>query len=1076
MKRILFSCVFLLALLCTITLHAQKISLNLKKATLTKVLNEVTKQTGYVFIYDQNEIGKSKIDIQLKDATLQEVFAYCEKFYHITYKIIGKNVVIKRKIEEGEFKLNGTISTENNTELQDVSIYMPRLQKFVFSDADGNFSISDVKIGDSITLALVGYNELSEVVDNSKMLFFLTKKSNDLEDVQVLAYGQTTNRRLNTGSSVKVTAKELERTATLDPVQALQGRVPGLVITPNSGLAGANSNITLRGVNSTSQASGVNSYNSTNTPLFIVDGIPFNNNSLTQLGNSSQYGYQESPFKSIDPNNIESIEVLKDADATAIYGARGANGVILITTKKGRKDGLNFNLNIGTTMQHIPKYVKMLNTTQYLELRRQAYANDLADGNVFEPMDATNSPDVLAWDTTINHNWAKEYFNKWAHLNTVDFSVNGGNAYNSFSASASYNNQTTIYNSHSGIDRGSFMLTGNHSSKDGKFSINAMLSYSVDRNRVIPMSLDNFINLPPDFSLYNSDGSINWALGGSSGNPIAAQMNTMRNHTKSFNSSFNLSYEILQGLSFKLNAGYNWMYLNEFGQNPIASQDPSNGTMLGSSQKSFSKNYTLNVEPQLNYEKYLGKNHFSVLLGGTYMKTSTLVNGESAIGFTSDKDLNDYSKAQAINYTYQEGTYKFLSGFARVGYDYDSKYVINLTGRRDGSSRFGPGKQYGDFGSIGAAWNFSDEKFFEWMKPAISFAKLRGSYGITGSDQIGDYQYYVNYDFVYSPYQDQLGYYPQNLYNSDYQWESTKKLDIGLELGFWDNRLYFTGDYYRNVTGNQLTGYQLPTFTGEDHVMANLNAKTQNTGFEFTLRFDEIKSKDFNWTTNFNFAIERNKLLSFPGLATSGYQTYYFLGKPISNITGYTNAKINPADGSVSVEDINKDGTITVEGDQGYIGSKLPKYTGGIENTFTYKNLSLDVFFTFKNQAYTQVYTFQPGSTYNQPEIVWGNIWQERGDVKKFPKASTTYTNDMYLFNNSLAAYYSGSYLRLQSATLNYSLPKNWIKRFGFTKFDVYAMSNNLFTFTSNPGFDPETGMSMPNLRSFTFGIRTSFK
>ena len=223
-------------------------------------------------------------------------------------------------------------------------------------------------------------------------------------------------------------------------------------------------------------------------------------------------------------------------------------------------------------------------------------------------------------------------------------------------------------------------------------------------------------------------------------------------------------------------------------------------------------------------------------------------------------------------------------------------------------------------------------------------------------------------------------------------------------------------------------------------------------------------------------SIARNKLLAFPGLATSGYQTTYFLGKSIDNYTGYTNAQVNPSDGSVSVDDINKDGTITVEGDQSYIGSKLPKYTGGIENTFTYKNLSLDVFFTFKNQAYTQVYTFQPGSTYNQPELVWGNIWQESGDVKKFPKASTTYTNDMYLFNNSLASYYTGTYLRLQSATLNYSLPRQWIKRFGFTKFDVYAMSNNLFTFTSNPGFDPETGMSMPNLRSFTFGIRTSFK
>lgn len=1067
MKLLLLSCICITGMLFTTPLLAQKVTVHLQQTTLPQVLTEVTRQSGYVFIYDKQELSGKVFDIHLKDTTVTGILQYCRQFIPIQYKIIDKNVVIKlaTTVPQPPFTLKAHVVNDKEYAMPEVIAYIPRLQKLVLTDKHGDVTIPDVAAGDSITLDFMGYDQLVAVITQPSMQFQLVPASNDLDEVVVLAYGQTVNKRLNTGASVKVTAKDIQKTATFDPMQALQGRVPGLVVTPNSGLAGASSNINIRGVNSMGLTN--NGTYSVTSPLFIIDGIPFNNNTLSNISGSSMY--YESPFKSIDPSTIESIQVLKDADATAIYGARGANGVILITTKKARGGGLHFSLDAATSVQKMPKYVNMLNVQQYRDLRRKGFANDGT-----EP-DSTNAPDLLVWDSTLNHNWQKEYFNKAALMHNVQFSASGGNQYNSFRAVAGYGSQSTIYNSRSGLRKGNFSLSGNHSSKNGKWEAAGMVSYATDRNDVIPMSLTSFLALPPNFSLYNTDGSLNWQLANTVGNPIAAQMNTLYNKTHAFNSNASLTYQIGNGWEAKVNAGYNTMQLNEFAKNPIAAMQPGMGN-LANAQKGFNKTYTLNIEPQLTYTLYTGKHHFNALLGGTYMKSFRQLNSEFAIGFESDDLLSDFSKAQAVNYYFSEGTYKFLSSFARFTYSYDDKYVVNLTGRRDGSSRFGPGRKYGNFGSAGAAWNFSDEAFFSWMKPAVSFAKLRASYGITGSDAIGDYQYFVNYVLALTPYQGVQGYHASNLFNNKYQWENTRKMDIGLELGFWKDRISLTADYYRNRTGNQLVAYTLPAFVGNDNVYANLNALIENSGVEVMLRVDAVKQKAVTWTSSFNVSVARNKLVSFPGLATSPYRARYFEGKSIAAILGYSNAVVNPADGTVTVQDVNKDGVISSDYDYTYLGSDLPAYTGGFDNRINYKRLSVNVFFTFKHQNYLPFYNFEPGTTYNQPSLVPGNMWEKAGDVKQFPKASAGNTdNSFFYFNNALASYYSGSYLRLASVSATYDLPEKWLHKLHMSRFEAYAMVNNLHTFTSNPGFDPETGMSMPNLKTYTIGIRTAF-
>jgi TonB-linked SusC/RagA family outer membrane protein len=1067
MKFLFFSCACIAGLLFSTCLQAQNVTLHLHQSTLPKVLAEVSRQTGYTFVYDPHEMDKKTFDIDVNDTPLPGVLQYCQKFIPFQYKIIDKNVVLKLTTPPPgqKFTFSALITDEEDQPIPEVFVYVPRLQQFLMADKQGTITIPDMEAGDSIQLNYMGYDQLIAVVSQPEMKFKMSTAENALDEVVVLAYGQTVNKRLNTGASVKITAKDIEKTATMDPLQALAGRVPGLVVTPSSGLAGAYSSINIRGVNSMGLTN--NGTYSVTAPLFIVDGIPFNNNTLSNISTAT---YNESPFKSIDPSSIESIQVLKDADATAIYGARGANGVILITTKKNTGSGLQFSLDAATTVQRIPKHVPMLGISQYRAMRRQGFANDGVD------IDSTNAPDLVLWDSTINHDWQKEYFNKAALMHNVQFSVSAGSNYNSFRLAAGYGSQSTIYNSRSGLRKGNFSFSGNHTSKDGKLQSNMVLGYSTDHNDVIPMSLTSFIALPPNFSLHNADGSLNWSLANTVANPIATQQSTFYNQTRSFTSSVNASYLLGKGWEAKITAGYNRMQLNEFGKNPLAAQPPGNGA-LANAQKGNNVTYTLNIEPQLTYNFTSGKNHVDVLLGGTYMRTLRESKSQYATGFTNDDELTDFSKAQAVNYYYAEGTYKFLSGFTRVSYNYDEKYVLNLTGRRDGSSRFGPGRKYGNFGSVGAAWNFSSEPFFQWMKPAISFAKLRASYGITGSDAIGDYQYFVNYVLSQTPYENVQGYHANNLFNDKYQWETTRKIDIGLELGAWKDRIMLTVDYFRNRSGNQLVAYTLPSFVGNDNVAANLSALIENSGVEMTFQVDPVKKKNFSWTSSFNISFARNKLVAFPGLENSPYRSQFFLNKSISPILGYRNAVVNPADGTVTVDDVNKDGVISPDYDYTYLGSSLPHYTGGIDNRFTYKNFTLDVFLSFKNQDYSQFYEFKPGSIYNQPAIVYGNVWEQPGDVKKFPKASAAGNNDgsFYYFNNSLAAYYSGSYLRVSSVSANYQLPGTWLKKLHMTRLNIYALVNNLWTFTSNPGFDPETGMNMPNLRAFTLGIRSAF-
>lgn len=1041
------------------------------KPTLKELFSAIRQQTGYNIIASGNQIDlNTVVKVQAKEKALREVLEEAFRDLPFTFKIVGKEITILRQEKTDEQKprqkkpvqqlfVNGIVRDKSGP-IELVTVYNKSNDKVTFTNEKGAFSIERTNYTDTLFFSSIGYEErqLAVAASQKTIDMQLLQTQTVLDEVNVLSYGQQVSKRLNTGSTSGVTAATIEKTPTADPLIALQNRVPGLLINTLNGLPGIQTQVQIRGINT------VNQDGRAQQPLFIVDGIPFNNNSLAYKGanglTSSILG--ESPLKSIDPTTIASIEVLKDADATAIYGARGANGVILITTKRGKVGRATLSADYYHSFASIGNYMNMLNTSQYLEMRSEAAKND---GIEITP---EAYPDLLSWSQTDDHNWQKEYFGNVAHTSNAELSLSGGTSRFNYLLGGGFRRENTVYDKKNGLSIGNVRSNLDYNTADGKFTASLSASYATDKNDIIPLSFTNFLTLPPNYSLYNSDGQLNWAIE----NPIAQLEQTIENKTKNLVSNIGMSYRILPNLVAKINTGYTRMKMDQMALNPRRSFNPAY-TILGNNTFTDASTATFNFEPQIDYDLVIGRNSFRALLGGTYINSENEAITKSGGDYTDDSMLKDINAAGRIDILQSQSQYRFLSGFARLGWTFDQKYVVNGTIRRDGSSRFGPGNKYGNFWSVGAAWILSEENWLKDNRFGLSFAKLRSSYGLTGNDNIGDYSYFVNYERSLDNYLGQ-GFYPKNLFNANYRWEVNKKLDIAAEMGFLKDRIILEINYYQNRSGNQLVAYGLPTQVGFASVNQNLDATVQNSGWEFSLQATAINNLTFTWKTNFTMSINRNKLLAFPDIAGSPYSLTYQVGKPLSLIWGYDYLGINPTDGQPQFRDINGDGNIAYPDDYTVLAPNIPAFFGGLGNSFNYKNFDLDVFFSFKKNKNTYYYPFSgAGSLLNAPETVLER-WQRPGQEAKFP-AYTTNSMSMSNYSSSTANYVDASYIRLSNITLSYTVPGKFLEKIKLKNLRAYVTGANLFTITNFKGTDPETGIDMPMLRTFTLGIRSSF-
>lgn len=1070
---------FTTALLAS-TINAQNVSLNISHAKVVQVFTDIEKQTNVTFVYNAEAIaGLNNVSIKVDKKTLSDVLIILSQKLPLQFRqsgtVIGVDRILGTQPKEKPIQkpieistaailtITGKVLNENGLPLSGASVRVKGSSLATSTDQNGAFTLANVRENGIIVISYVGYLTKEVVVsrDLTNIIVTLALASSRLDEVVIIPYG-TTTERLNTGSVAKVSTKEIDEEPVSNPLAALQGRVAGLVVTQGSGLPGSSYSVQVRGQNSI--LSGTD-------PLYIVDGVPFNGTSLDEV--SLGYPSKQSPFNSISPNDIESIEVLKDADATAIYGSRGANGVILITTKKGKSGKTRIDADVNSGFGKVTRTMQFMNTAQYLSMREEAFRND---NRAITPSIAY---DLVSWDTTRDVNWQQMLIGGTAHQTNAQASISGGNDQTQFLVGTNYHRETTVFPGDFNEQRADVHFNINHQSVDNRFSMIVTGSYSNDVNHMIQGDLFANINLPPDApNPYDANGNLVWQENGYYYlNPLAPLYQPYTATTDNLLGNINLSYKILPGLIAKVDAGYTYMQLDQVAITPADSQYPP---FSPESYSTFGSNNVKGwiIEPQLNYTRTIGKGTLEALLGGS--EQQQIINGDNifATGYSSDALLASTSGASSVSSSSNYSEYRYQAIFGRLHYMWDNKYILNVTGRRDGSSRFGPGKQYANFGAIGAAWIFSEESLIKNKIPFLSYGKLRGSYGITGNDQIGDYRYLDTWRPTVYPYQGITGLQSFTLFNPNYAWEMNRKLEAAVDLGFLKDRILFSASYFRNRSSDQLINYTLPGQTGFSGVLENLPALVQNSGWEFTLNTVNIQSKAFRWSTSINLTTDQNKLLSFPGLSTSSYAHTYVIGQPLNIKLAYHYLGVDPATGIYQFA-----GTINPT-DKTAIINLNPQYYGGISNSFSYKRFQLDFLFQFVKQRGANYYaTFNgfgqayPGSMFNLPVQVLDH-WQHPGDMAPIgvytSGTNATQRNAVETYYpQSDAVYTDASFVRLKNLSLTYNLPNNISNKLGVQHIAVYLRGQDLLTFTDYFGFDPENQSSaLPPLKYIIAGIR----
>lgn len=937
------------------------------------------------------------------------------------------------------------------------------------SDFNGQYIIV-ASADDTLVFSFMGFLTATESINGRKKINIqLQEDATQLQEVKINAGYYSVKESERTGSIAKITSKDIETQPVTNVLAAMQGRMAGVDITQQTGAPGGGFDIRIRGLNSLRSTG--------NAPLYIIDGVPFSSDAIGDRQTSTSLPSATSPLNTITPSAIASVEVLKDADATAIYGSRGANGVVLITTKKGKAGKTQFAASSSTAVGLITRTTDLMHTPEYLTMREQAFTNDGITTYPFNAYDVNGT-----WNRNRYTDWQKELTGGTAEIKTMQLSVSGGSAQTHFLLSGNTYSQGTVYPGDFDYKKGGTHLSLDHESIDKKFKVTFSGSYDIQDNDQPARDLTRISrNLAPNApALYNADGTLNWE-NSSWENPLAALYAKALSKTNSLVTNGLFSYQLGYGFTAKTSFGFTDLQHHETRSNPSTIYDPiyQAGPSYSSIYLTTTARQSWVVEPQLQLQKQLGKGKFDVLVGATFQNETTNRLVQFGSGFTSNSLLYNLASATLSRTNFDdEILYRYQALFGRVNFSWQDKYFVNLTGRRDGSSRFGPGKQFANFGAVGMAWVFSEEKVIREDVSFLSFGKVRGSFGITGNDQIGDYQYLDTYQSSTSVYDGTVGLRPIRLFNPNFSWESNRKIEAAIELGFLNDRIFTTAGWYHNRSSNQLIGMPLPSTTGFTTIQSNLDATVQNTGLELTLRTLNIQQDSFGWTTDFNITLPKNKLIAFPGLATSSYRNQYVIGESINIQKLYHFSGVNPQTGIYEFEDVNGDGALSFADDAQTIRDFSPEYYGGLQNQLRYKRVQLDFLFQFVKQLNWNAASqySAPGAFGNQPASANGG-WQQPG-ASATTQIYTTGLNSAAVtaygrYAYSSAAVSDASYIRLKNVAVSYSVPTH-LKGL---QCKLSLQAQNLLTITSYDDGDPEfrSFNYLPPLRVISLGAEIKF-
>ena len=708
-------------------------------------------------------------------------------------------------------------------------------------------------------------------------------------------------------------------------------------------------------------------------------------------------------------------------------------------------------------------------------MRQEAFAND---GITDYP---ANAYDINGtWDMDRYTDWQKTFIGNNALIKSLQATVSGGSENTQFLFGGMFNNETTVFSDKFKYQRLNVNANLSHRSDDQRFALNFNITYSLENNKLPGRNLSyNTTRLSPNAPvLYDTNGNLNWE-NSTWTNPLAELEGYYDNHIKTLRSNSVISYKFFEAFSAKVNLGYGHSGLNDFRTYPHTIYNPAFGRTSSTSRinKNASTKMSWIVEPQLNWKQTFNNSRFDVLLGTTFQMQEKEQLAFLAFGFADNRFINNLSAANTLLIRNEDKTqYKYQSIFGRINYAYSDKIYINFTGRRDGSSRFGSGNKYGNFGALGIAWIFSEDLRKDWL----SLGKLRASYGITGNDQISDYQYLQTYTLNTSNnYNGSIGLDPTRIYNPNFQWEQNKKIEVAVELELFNNKIRMTLAHYNNRSSNQLIGYTLPGTTGFTSIQANLNALVENSGWELDINAIPIKTNALKWQVGMNVTIPKNKLLKFPNIDNTSYANQYVIGKALSITKLYNLKGVNPQTGLFEFEDYNNDGLITSQEDREYIADLNPKFYGGFSNTLNYKNWELNVFFQFVNKdGFNRFYGSDiAGTLANQPIEVLDR-WQQPDDLafmQRYTSGADAQAYNAYSqFSLSNGVISDASFIRLKTMALSYSIP---FKKEKSSMCRLSLQGQNLLTFTRFKNGDPEqlSRFFLPPLRRVTLGAQFIF-
>lgn len=944
------------------------------------------------------------------------------------------------------------------------------------TDFDGNYSITVSDDNAILVFSFIGFlsKELT-ITANGQVNVRLEEDISSLDEVVVVGYG-TSKKSDITGSVSSVKSEELSAFPVLTAEQSLQGRAAGVAVQSNNGgEPGAPISISIRGNTSIGASSAA---------LVVVDG--FVGGTLPQ------------------PADIESIEILKDASATAIYGSRGANGVILVTTKKGRRGKMTVEVNSSYSSQNVSERIELLNASQFAAYRQ-------AINSAYEQGPAETDWQDLIYTT--------------GSISNHQLSFSGGSEKINYYVSGNYFNQEGVV-INSDFERFSFLSNIDVQATDKlKLGFNAFANVG-NRDGIQSQAssggsgggdvISTAYRFAPDTPVQDANG-INTTnpVGDQFDNPFAIATESVdETKTDDYRANFYADYQIISGLSFKTTFGYGTTNSTRgrFLPSTLIGQASNQGGIA--SIESLKRKDILS-ENYLTYKKEIGKGNLTVLLGYSYQKTRTETFGAAAQNFISNSlSYFNLGAGSDIQTPFSELVEReIISQFGRINYEYDDRYLFTFTARRDGSSNFSRNNKYSFFPSGAIGWRISNEKFLQDNK-TISNLKLRASYGLTGNPAISPYQSLASFQRIYSNVGDQPvnAVVPEQLANPDLKWETSYQTNIGLDIGFLENRIALTLDYYNIDTEDLILGdSSAPEYIGFANLTSLRNiGEINNKGFEITLNTQNIVSENFTWSTDFNWSRNRNEVVklvdgqdifldSSPGSFLQDETHVLREGEPVGVFWGYEYRGVNqgtPDPGTAGfVEtgpgdelftDIDGDGVIT-GADRKIIGDPNPDWIAGLNNNFRYKDFDLNIFFQASVGGDIFSYTFlelASGESNATPEVL--NAWTPTNTNTNIPSAAVREKRITDRF------VYDGGYVRLKNLALGYTLPTEIVSKIGLQSIRLSLSGQNLLTFTDFPGTDPEASYqsqgnlnsnvnrgfdygSYPNIRSYTISLNLKF-